>query len=205
MTSIPLAESHPRRALPRPRDIAHDFAYLVLGLPVGLAAFVVIVTGLAAAAGLAITLLGIPLLLVTLLIARGIADIERRRAALVLGEPIEGRERRLEGGLWARTKTIASDSASWRDTAWSLLTLPIGVAGFTAAITLWSAALGLVASPLYMWAINDHGNDAAFFNDPSPGYAALRVITGLALIPVAAWGSRALSVGFARLARSVLS
>jgi hypothetical protein len=205
MTSIPLTESRPRRAFPRVRDIAHDFAYLVLGLPVGIAAFTVIVTGLAMAAGLAITLVGVPILLLTLILARGIAELERRRASFVLDERIQGRERRLEGGIWQRTKTIASDPSSWRDTAWSLLTLPLGVAGFTAAVTVWSAALGLLTSPLYMWALNDHDNDVPFFNDPGAGYAALRVLTGLALVPIAIWGSRALSVGFARLARAVLS
>src|SRR5690349_15510475 len=197
MTSISLTESQPRRALPRLRDIAHDFAYLILGLPVGIAAFTIIVTGLATAAGLAITLVGIPILLLTLLLARGIAELERRRASLVLDEPIKGRERELEGGLWERTKAIASDPASWRDTAWSLLTLPIGVAGFTAAVTLWSTALGLLTSPLYMWALNDNDNDVPFFSDPGAGYSALRVLTGLALIPIAVWGSRAISVGFA--------
>jgi hypothetical protein len=207
MTSIPLTGSPPRRLglLPSVRQMGHDALYLVAGLPVGVAAFSVAVTGLALAAGLAITLVGIPILLSTLLLARAFAELERRRAAPVLGARIEGRYRPIEGSLWERTKAIATDPASWRDVAWSLLMLPIGVAGFTAVVTLWSVALGLVASPLYLWAIPDDGDDLAFFNDPSAGYAALRVLTGLALIPAAAWGSRALAAGTARAAKATLA
>jgi putative sensor protein len=206
MTSIALPQpAKHRRAFPSARDMAHDAAYLVLGLPVGVAAFSVIVTGLALAAGLAITLVGVPILLATLVLARGIAELERRGAAPILGEPIVGRERPLEGGLWQRTKTIATDPASWRDAAWSLLALPVGVAGFTAAVTLWATALGFLTSPLYMWATPNDGNDLPFFNDPGAGYSVLRVMIGLALVPIAAWGSRALAAGFARLARAVLA
>jgi hypothetical protein len=206
MTTIPMSEpaEHRLRLLPRVREMAHDFAYLVGGLPVGVAAFSLILTGIATAAGLAITLVGIPILLVTLLAARGIAELERHRAAPVLGSRIAGRERKLTGSLWERTKAIATDAASWRDTAWSLLLLPIGVAGFTAAVTMWSVSLGLVTSPLYYWALDGNDNDVALFNDPSIGYSVLRVLIGVALVPVAAWGSRALSVGTAKAAKGIL-
>jgi Putative sensor len=206
MTTIPVTQPAEGRLrlLPRVREMAHDFAYLVAGLPVGVAAFSLILTGLATAAGLAITLAGIPILLVTLLAARGIAEFERRRAAPMLRSRIHGREREITGSLWERTKAISTDPASWRDTAWSLLLLPIGVAGFTAAVTLWSVSLSLVASPLYFWALDNHDDDLALFNDPSLGYSALRVVIGVALIPVAAWGSRAVSVGTAKAAKSIL-
>jgi hypothetical protein len=202
MTTLPLdqpAEDR-LRLLPRVREMAHD--YLVGGLPVGIAAFSLIVTGLALAAGLAITLVGVPILLLTLVTARGIAELERRRAAPALGSRIHGRERELAGSLWERTKAVATDPASWRDTAWSLLLMPVGVAGFTVAVTLWSVALGFVTSPLYVWATDD--NDLPFFNDPSLGYSVLRVLVGIALIPVAAWGSRAVAAGIARMARAIL-
>lgn len=205
MTSIFLTHDNGRlRLLPRARDIANDAVYLTLSLPVGVAAFSIVVTGLGLAAGLAITLAGIPILLATLLIARGIAELERRRAGLVLEERIHGREQRLDGGLWQRTKTIAADGASWRDTAWSLLMLPIGVAGFTAVVTLWSVALGMLTSPAWLWATNDGDPDLPFFNDLGLGYSVLRVLTGIALVPVAAWGARALAVGTARLAKAIL-
>jgi Putative sensor len=204
MTSIPLDDTARPRLLPPPRQMAHDAAYLALGLPIGVAAFTIALTGLSLAAGLAITLAGIPILLLTLLLARGIAELERRRAAPALGARIAGRERELDGSLWQRTKAISTDPASWRDAAWSLLMLPIGSAGFTAVVTLWSAALGMVSSPAWLWATDGDDPDLPFFNDTGLGYSVLRVLTGLALIPIAAWGSRALAAGTARLARAVL-
>jgi hypothetical protein len=175
------------------------------GLPIGVAAFSLIITGLATAAGMAITLVGVPILLLTLIAARGIAELERRRAAPVLGARITGRERRLSGSLWERTKAVATDPASWRDTAWSLLLMPIGVAGFTAVVTMWSVALGMLTSPIWLWATDGNDDpDLPFFDDLGLGYSVLRVLIGLALIPVAAWGSRALSVGTAKLALAIL-
>jgi hypothetical protein len=206
MNSIVIDTPQPRRfsPLPRLRVMAHDATYLILGLPIGVAAFSLVVTGLALGAGLAITLVGIPIILATLIAARGIAELERRRAAPVLGAPIRGRERRLEGDAWARTRTVATDPATWRDTLWSLLLLPIGTAGFTVAVTVWSTALGLVSSPLYVWALPDDDDNLPFFDDPGLMYSVLRVLTGIALIPLAAWASRAAAAGSARLARMTL-
>jgi hypothetical protein len=207
MNSITLDTPIPRRfsPLPRPRAMAHDAAYLILGMPIGVAAFTLVVTGLALGAGLAITLVGVPIVLATLVAARGIAELERRRAAPVLGEPTAGSERRLEGDVWSRARTLATDPATWKDTLWSLLLLPVGTAGFTVAVTAWSTALGLVSSPLYVWALPDDDDDLPFFDDPGLMYSVLRVLTGIALIPLAAWLCRATAAGSARLARMTLS
>jgi hypothetical protein len=207
MNSITLDTPTPRRfsPLPRLRVMAHDAAYLIGGMPIGVATFTLVVTGLALGAGLAITLVGIPILLATLVAARGIAELERRRAAPVLGERIHGRERTLEGDVWTRARTLATDPASWKDTLWSLALLPIGSVGFTVAVTVWSAALGLVSSPLYTWALPDDDDNVPFLDDPGLMYSVLRVLTGIALIPIAAWASRATAAGSARLARMTLS
>jgi hypothetical protein len=207
MNSIAIDTPRPRgfSPLPRLRVMAHDAAYLILGLPLGVAAFTLVVTGLSLGLGLAITLVGIPIVLATLVAARGIAELERRRAAPVLNERIAGRERTLDGDVWARARALATDPATWRDTLWSLLLLPIGAAGFTVAVTAWSTALGLVSSPLYVWALPEDGDNLPFFDDPGLLYSVLRVLTGIALIPIAAWVSRATAAGSARLARMTLS
>ena len=64
MTEISIDRAPGRLApIPRPAVMAADFTYLVLGLPLGIAAFTIAVTGLALGAGLAITLAGLPILL----------------------------------------------------------------------------------------------------------------------------------------------
>ena len=133
--------------LPRPAAMARDWIYLVSGLPLGILTFTVVVTGLSLAAGLAITLVGIPVLLGTLYLGRWMADVEQARAGWVLGAPVRRRRRAWRGGLWTRFKAAVSDPVAWRDQLWGLLLLPVGIAGFTAAVTLWSVALAMLTSP----------------------------------------------------------
>jgi hypothetical protein len=190
--------------LPSLMTAARDFAYLVLGLPLGIATFTVAVTGLSLAAGLAITLLGIPVLLGTLLAARWMARLERRRAGLVLDAPAAAGERALEGGIWQRSRALAGDGSAWRGVAWALLLLPVGTAGFTAAVTLWSAAVGFLTSPAWYWALPTGDDTIPLLDSTSVGYAVLRVLIGLALVPTTLVACRALAAGTGRLARGVL-
>jgi Putative sensor len=193
-----------RRALPQLESAGRDFTYLALGLPAGIVTFTVVVTGLALAGGLAVTLLGIPVLLGTLYACRFAADVERLRAAALLGVRIRGRERHWRGGFWQLVRTATTDPAAWRDVLWSALLLPVGIAGFTVAVSLWSTALGLLSSPLWYWSLpNDH-DTIALLDDPSAPWALLRVAIGLALIPVSYYICRGLTRATVALARATL-
>src|SRR3954468_24290888 len=100
------AANHSRFApLPGLATMGRDFLYLVLGLPVGIAAFTFAVTALALSAGLAITLVGLPLLVLTLLATRWIAVFERGRARLFVSEPMHA-DRLLTGGTIERSKAL---------------------------------------------------------------------------------------------------
>ena len=74
--------SRPRHRLPPPRPARP-----------AIIAFTVVVTGWATALGLAITLIGLPIAMATIVVSRGMANVERWRAALVLGSPVRGRYR----------------------------------------------------------------------------------------------------------------
>ena len=205
MTEISIDRALGRLApIPRPAVMAADFTYLVLGLPLGIVTFTVAVTGLALGAGLAITLAGVPVLLATLLAVRASAALERTRAGWLLGVRIQGRERRLTGSLWERTRAILGDPASWRDTVWSLVLLPVGVAGFTFAVTLWATTLGFLTSPAWYWALPSDDETIPLLDSTSLGYSVLRVLIGLTLLPTTAVACRALAAGTGKLARSLL-
>jgi hypothetical protein len=198
------AANHSRFApLPSLATVGKDFAYLVLGLPIGVAVFSFAVTAFALSAGLAITLVGIPLLILTLLATRWIAKAERERARLVVSEPVTT-DRPLSGSTMERSKALLRDRSAWTGAAWSLLMLPIGVAGFTAAITLWSTALGFITSPLWYWATDSSNDTIPLLDSTSPGYSVLRVLIGLALLPTAAMACRGLAAGTGRAARAIL-
>lgn len=197
--------------LPRPRELAttaaRDAFYLLAGLPAGLVAFTVLVTGFSLAAGLAITLLGIPVLLATLYLARWMGDAERARAGLA-GAPIARSARPWAGGPLARTKAAATDPGAWRDALWGLLLLPIGVATFTIAITAWSVALGLLTSPLWYWSLPDEDDQPTdvlrFLNDHGAAPSITRLLLGVLLVPLAYLVCRGTTVATLRLARAVL-
>jgi hypothetical protein len=201
MTTLPAPT--PRPALPhmlRPSVIAGDFAYLILGLPLGIASFTVAVTGVSLAVGLLITLVGIPILMLTLLACRGFAAVERARAALVLSEPVAAPERQWKRDtVWETTKAVLGDPGGWRDLLWSVVLMPVGIATFTIAVTAWTTALGLLTSPIWYWALpEDNEVHAALFESTAPGYSILRVLIGLALVPVAIAICRGVAQGQAK-------
>ena len=134
--------------------LGRDTVYLVTGLPMGILTFTVAVTGWSTGLGLLITLLGFPVLLLTAVLLRALSNVERRRARLVLDDPLVARYKEpSESGIWARTKSILSDAQNWRDLAWAMLLLPVGIAGFTIAVTAVATVLGLIFAPAWTWSL----------------------------------------------------
>ena len=180
-----------------------DFLYLVLGLPLGIATFTFAVTALSLSIGLAITLVGIPLFVLTLLVSRWIATLERVRAGLVVADALTT-DRPLTGGAIERSKALFRDRSAWTGVAWSVLLLPIGTFGFTVAVSLWGTALGFVTSPLWYWALPQDDETIPLIDSTSLGYSALRVLIGLALLPTTMVACRALAAGTGKAARAIL-
>jgi hypothetical protein len=129
------------------------FIHLLLNLPLGIVYFTVLVTGVSLGFGLLITLIGIPVLIGTGWMVRTLGNIERARMNGFLGTTLRDpyREAALESGWIARLFAIGKDPAVWRDFLFLLLRMPMGIFTFTAMVTAWSLALGLVASPILYW------------------------------------------------------
>lgn len=87
-------------------------AYLLLGMPLGVLGFVLLVTGFSLGLGLLVTLLGIPVLVVTILLARTLASFERRLASTLLEAPLPLGGGRIpdepDRGLWRRLRAMFS-------------------------------------------------------------------------------------------------
>ncbi|MEA2195105.1 MAG: hypothetical protein QOG42_1539, partial [Solirubrobacteraceae bacterium] len=101
------------------------------------------------------TYVGLFAALWTLLAMRWLARVERRRAAIVLGAPIEERYRPLgEEPRWAvRLHALIGEPTTWRDFAWSAGWGWIGPAVAGLAVGLWIGVLALVTLPAWYWAI----------------------------------------------------
>jgi signal transduction histidine kinase len=127
--------------------------YLLLSMPVGIVTFVVLVTGLATGAGLLITLLGIPIIWLTFLLARGLADLERMRARALLDADVARLYLPDAQGWWKRLISRTEDPSTWMDIVYGILLLPVGVFTFAITVTVWTLGLASALLPLYYWAL----------------------------------------------------
>ncbi|RBM04636.1 sensor histidine kinase [Streptomyces sp. PT12] len=181
--------------------------HLLLNLPLGIASFVIAVTGLSVSGGLLITFVGLPLLAVVLLLLRLFGRIERGRARVFLGstvaepEPLRMREGRRGPLAW--TEAMLRSNVSWRATAYALLQLPWGTLTFCAVATLWGAGLGALTLPLWGWAITRYTDEPGVGVDTdgegggwiwdTPWEYALIALVGLLMMILAGWLIRALA------------
>jgi hypothetical protein len=120
-------------------------AYLLIGLAFGILDFTLMVTGFSTGLGLAVTLLGIPVLVGTFLVARGLATMERRLAVTLLDAPMPRRRMvaPTEGGLWwDRLRSLTSSRRTWSEIAFLMLRLPLSIIDFTFVVTVVALALG---------------------------------------------------------------
>jgi signal transduction histidine kinase len=186
------------------RDLVSPRTWLAMtshlaGFIMGLAVFVVVVTGLSLGFGLLVlALAGLPLLGLTLRLASYFAVAERARIALMLGTPIPawpaGSRAGYRWGIVPRRR-VFTEKATWGEIGYSLLRLPVSAVAVTVSLTAWSAALVLLTLPLYNTYLPSGGariGDVVFTGTPAmAGSAAL----GLALLLIAPQLTR----GFGRL------
>ena len=171
----------------------------LLGLPLGVAYFTWLVTGLAVGLGLAITLIGIPILTLVLASVRPLLAAERSLSNSLLGTEIPDAALAPGGEGWiGRLKAYWTDSATWRGMAYLFARFPVGVFTFTVALTAYAAAGYLIAAPI-----------VAPFDAIELGFwEPDTVLEGLALVPAglvallaAGWISEAMAAGSRALAR----
>lgn len=124
-----------------------SLAYLAMNLPIGIASFVFVVTAVSLGVGTIIVWVGLAVLAVAVLAMRGMAGLERLRVHAMLRTYVATPYRPLpDKGRWlSRVK----DPATWKDMAYLLLLLPLGIAEFTVMVVSWSVSLYLLFLPVY--------------------------------------------------------
>jgi signal transduction histidine kinase len=142
------------------RQLGLDTAYSLVGLPFGVAAFVVVVTGLSLGVGLLVVWVGVPVLAATLLAARGLATAERAWLPAVLGRPLPRPVyRRAEGSWLRRLVTPLRDPQTWLDALHAVLRFPLAIASFVVTVTFWSVALAGLTYGAWDWTLPDASTD----------------------------------------------
>jgi hypothetical protein len=185
----------------RPLITARGWASLthhLLGLPLGTAYFIWLVTGLSTGLGLAITIVGLPLLTLVLAATRPLLVFERGLANALLGSdlPPVAVASHAEGWL-GRLKAYWTDGTTWRGVGYLLARFPIGTATFVVAVTAYSVALWCLAAPLLapLGAM-----DLGFWEPDS-------VLDGLAFVPfgvVGLFSAGWISEGMAAMSRALI-
>ena len=190
------------RALLRPLITTRGWTAVthhLLGLPLGIAYFTWLVTGLSVGAGLAVTLVGIPILTLVLASVRPLLAAERTLSNALLGTEIPRAGLAPGGQGWlGRLKAYWSDSTTWRGVAYLLARFPVGIATFTAVTAAYGGALYLIAAPV----VAPFGGMELGIWEPDTWFEGLALVpAGPVLLVVAGWLSEAMAALSRGLAR----
>ena len=125
--------------------------YLLLALPLGVIEFTFLVTALSFGFGTAITLIGIPVLVATVWAWRWLAQLERRIIGRLLGVEIPApyRPDPPDTRWWKRLGARLADPATWKDLAFLLLQLPLGIVAFSVTVSVIGFGLRLLVAPAF--------------------------------------------------------
>ncbi|MBG0826585.1 sensor domain-containing protein [Planomonospora sp. ID67723] len=139
---------------PLMRRIGTDTRYLLLGLPLAIVAFCLMVTGFSLGMGTVVIWVGVPILGASLMLARGFADLERRMLPEVLGHPVARPRYRPTpqgAGMFRRLVNPLTNGQSWMDLLYGIVNLPVAVVTFCLTVTWWAGAITGLTYPIYGW------------------------------------------------------
>lgn len=127
--------------------------YMVLALATGIVYFTWVVAGFSTAAGLSVTIVGIPLLILFFGSVRVLSLVEGRIVEVMLGERMPRRPLYSARGrsIWQRIGDMFTDPRTWSTLLYMLLMLPLGIVYFTLATTLLVVGIVLVLAPIASW------------------------------------------------------
>ncbi|MEC3978950.1 sensor domain-containing protein [Amycolatopsis sp. H20-H5] len=187
-----------------------SLAYLLMNLPLGVFAFVWLVTLTASGLGTVVVWLGVPLLALLVLSVRGAARLERARVYALLDRFITLPYAALPDGTQRlRWKARLKDVTTWRDLVYLFLLFPLGIVEFVLVTTFWATSLGLAALPIYYRFL-----PGGVYRFPSDDFVWFTVDSTVGALPWAALGilfaalsvalTKALAGTHARLAAALL-
>ena len=170
-------------------------AFFILSFALGIFWFIALATLISTGIGLAITLIGLPLLVATAIVWTWGAQAERLRIELFTGARIPSPYRRNPPGpALRRLKAFGSDPAVWRDLGYLLLLFPLGIVEFIVLVLCVTLPLWLLNQPLHSW------------QDDTPPLALALLLSalGLAMIVFVPYVLAGVMRGHVVLARALL-
>ena len=127
-----------------------NILYLLLSFPLGLIYFVLVIVGLSVGVSTIIIWVGIPILLLTMLVIRGIAALERDLAVGLLHVEIPRAAYRERGSTrWMQWFSAQfRDLATWKSLIYLLIKFPLSVISFSLTLPLLLTPIALIFAPL---------------------------------------------------------
>ena len=121
--------------------------YMLLAMATGIVYFTVVVAGLSISGGLALMIIGVPVVIAFVGLVRLLSLVEGRVVEVLLGERMPRRPLYVgRGQPWlSRIGAMFTDPRTWSTMLYMLLMLPLGIAYFTTAVVGMTVSLGLVA------------------------------------------------------------
>jgi signal transduction histidine kinase len=135
--------------------LGRDTQYVLVGFPLGLVAVVLCMTGFWLGVGLSLIWIGVPLLVGVLLLARGLATVERVRIAAVIGRrlPHPYYKRPAGAGFLAQVRAPLTDGQLWLDLLHAMFRFIPSTIAFSFTLAWWAATIGGLTFPLWDWSI----------------------------------------------------
>jgi hypothetical protein len=134
-----------------------NLVYLLLSLPLGILYFVILITGFSLGTGLAITLIGIPILVAMIFVTYILGDLDRTLTSKLLGVKIGKPEARPSNNDSAKSILVAQLKSMqfWKELVYLILKMPLGVISFTIAVVFVSVSLALIFAPFIITYVPD--------------------------------------------------
>jgi len=137
------------------RQLGIDTQYVLLGFPLGIIAVSLSMTLFWLGVGTLIIWIGLPILMGTMFMARGMATLERARIGPVLGRhfPHPYYKKRPEAGALGRMFAPLIDAQSWLDLLHGMFRFIPSTISFALVVAWWSGALGGLSWGLWGWSL----------------------------------------------------
>jgi len=188
--------------------------FLILSLFTGCLYFTFALTGLALSLGLAILIVGLPVFLGFIGIARAISLGEGRLLEAVSGERMPRRPIHpgASVGLGARILETLRDGRTWTTLMYLLMMLPLGVVYFTIAVTALAVGVSFLLVPFagtaqrLGWVVSENTGPLVFTPVwiDTPGGWVFDVVFGVVVLTTLLHVARAVVLTHARTAKTLL-